>query len=115
MKKLIDELWGIVLAKPLDFVVWRDGKLELKELENIPKKSRGAIARIERSTTGIKVVFHDKIKAAELLLEYDKRIPAEKNNLLEAIVESTNGFVDTSDIEELEEDYDNGISIAEGS
>lgn len=116
MKKVLAELRGIVLARPLDFLLWRDGKLELKELKDIPKRSRGAVARIERNTTGIRVVFHDKLKAAELLLRYDQeQTPAEKNNLLQAILESTNTQVDLSDIDELEDDNDNGILIAEGS
>ena len=116
MKKVLAELRGIVLARPLDFLLWRDGKLELKELKDIPKRSRGAVARIERNTTGIRVVFHDKLKAAELLLRYDQeQTPAEKNNLLQAILESTNTQVDLSDIDELEDDNDNGLLIAEGS
>lgn len=116
MKKVLAELRGIVLARPLDFLLWRDGKLELKELKDIPKRSRGAVARIERNTTGIRVVFHDKLKAAELLLRYDQeQTPAEKNNLLQAILESTNTQVDLSDIDELEDDNDNGILIAERS
>ena len=116
MKKILAELRGIVLSRPLDFLLWRDGKLELKELKDIPKRSRGAVARIERNTTGIKVVFHDKLKAAELLLRYDRgQTLAEKNNLLQAILESSNADVDLSDIYEMEDDYDNGILIAEGN
>ena len=30
MKKIISELRNIVLARPLDFLLWYDGKLELK-------------------------------------------------------------------------------------
>ena len=116
MKKVLAELRGIALARPLDFLLWRDGKLELKELKDIPKRSRGAVARIERNTTGIRVVFHDKLKAAELLLRYDQeQTPAEKNNLLQAMMESTNSQVDLSDIDELEDDNDYGLLIAEGS
>lgn len=119
MKKILAELKRIVLAKPLDFLLWRDGKLELKELKDIPRRSRGAVARIERNTTGIKVVFHDKLKAAELLLRYDRQqLPAEDNNLLEAILESTNQpFEGQFTIEELEDyiENDNGLFIAEGN
>ncbi len=118
MKKIINELRSIVLARPLDFLLWRDGKLELKELRDIPKKSRGAIARIERNTTGIKVVFHDKLKAAELLLRFNQSaMPAEENNLLEKILESTNQPCDDWFTNEELEEYannDNGLFIAEG-
>lgn len=118
MKKILAELKSIVLAKPLDFLLWRDGKLELKELKDIPRRSRGAVARIERNTTGIKVVFHDKLKAAELLLRYDRQqLPAEENNLLEAILESTSQTMDDRfTLEEMEEYLkdENGVFIAEG-
>lgn len=119
MKKILKELRGIVLARPLDFLLWRDGKLELKELHDIPRRSRGAIARIERNTTGIKVVFHDKLKAAELLFKYEQMMtPAEENNLLDAILECTNQpLMGQFTIDELEkyEENDNGILIAEGN
>ena len=118
MKKILAELRSIVLAKPLDFLLWRDGKLELKELNDIPRRSRGAVARIERNTTGIKVVFHDKLKAAELLMRYDRQqLPAEENNLLEAILESTNQPLEGQfTIEELEDylENDNALFITEG-
>lgn len=118
MKKIVAELRDIVLARPLDCLLWRDGKLELKELDNIPRRSRGAIARIERNTTGIKVVFHDKLKAAELLLRYNReQIPAEENNLLQVILESTKQPVGNWFTNEELEDYtkdDNGVFIAEG-
>lgn len=116
MKKILAELRKIVLANPLDLLVWNDGKLELKSLNQIPAKSRGAVARIERNTTGVKVVFHDKLKAAELLLRYDQQQTAvEENNLLVAILNSTTGTVDTTDIDEMRVDDENGIFIAEGS
>ena len=119
MKKIFAELRSIVLARPLDFLLWRDGKLELKELKDIPRRSRGAVVRIERNTTGIKVVFHDKLKAAELLLRYDKSHPAaEENNLLQAILDSTkqpvNGWFTDEELEEYAND-DNGIFITEGN
>lgn len=119
MKKILAELKDIVLARPLDVLQWNDGKLELKNIEAIPRRGRVAVARIERNTTGVKVVFHDKLKAAELLLRYDRcQLTAEDNNLLEAILESTGKpSADLFTIEELEEkeENENGIFIAEGS
>lgn len=115
MKKIINELKAIALARPLDCLEWQDGKLELKTLDKIPARSRVGIARIERNTTGIKVVFHDKLKAAELLLR-TLGVPSEStdNNLLEKILEACSGPVDFSDIEELEDLYDNGVFIEQG-
>jgi hypothetical protein len=112
MEKILAELKAILFARPTDFLNWQDGKLELKDLADIPKKSRGAIAKIERSTTGVKVVFHDKLKAAELLLRFSQlQSPAEKNNLLEAIIDSIN--IEKNGEESV--NYDNGISLTEGS
>lgn len=118
MKKVLQELRNIALVRPLDFVTWTDGKLELKNLEDIPKKRSGAVARIERNTSGIRIVFHDKLKACELLLRFsDNGLPAEENNLLEAILESTRApFGSTAEIDELEgvAEDDNGIFVATG-
>lgn len=115
MKRIIRELKAIALSRPLDCLDWQDGKLELKPLDKIPARSRVGIARIERNTTGIKVVFHDKLKAAELLLR-TLGVPSEStdNNLLEKILEACSGPVDFSDIEELEDLYDNGVFIEQG-
>ena len=119
MEKFISELKNIALARPLDFLNWNDGKLELKELNEIPRRSRGAIAKIERNATGVKVVFYDKLKAIELLLRLDQlQAPAEENNLLQAIVDSTRdrlpGLFTMEELEEYAKD-DNGIFIAEGN
>ena len=119
MEKILKELKSIALANPMDFLEWSDGKLELKAPEKIPRKSRGAVARIERNTTGIKIVFHDKLKAAELLLRYERdQLPCEENNLLEAILESTKdpigGWFTIEELEGYTKD-DNGILIAEGN
>ena len=112
MKKILAELRKIVLANPLDLLIWNDGKLELKPLEEIPAKAKAAIAKIERNTTGVKVVFHDKLKAAELLLRYDQQqSAAEENNLLVAILNSTADKIDISDLEEMGDNDDNGIFI----
>lgn len=116
MKKILAELKAVALARPLDCLDWNDGKLELKELEKIPARSRAGIASIERNTTGVKVKFHDKLKACELLLRYGEGGSTnEQNNLLEAILSATRGGVDPTGIEEMESDFENGISIAAGS
>ncbi len=115
MEKILKELRSIVLSRPLECLNWREGHLELKKLEDIPARAKAGIARIERNTTGIKVVFHDKLRAAELLLRYDPGKPkGEETNLLEAILEATAGEIDTDDLEEVCAD-DNGVFIAEGS
>lgn len=112
MKKILAELKAIALARPLDCLLWDGNTLELKALAEIPKKSLAGIARIERNSSGVKVIFHDKLKAIELLLKYESpSILAEENNLLEAIVNATKDDLNITDIQELGGFYENGISL----
>ncbi len=112
MKKILAELKAIALARPLDCLLWDGNTLELKPLVKIPKKSLAGIARIERNASGVKVIFHDKLKAIELLLKYENpSATAEENNLLEAILEATKGDLDLTEIQEMGGLYENGISL----
>ena len=112
MKKILAELKAIALARPLDCLLWDGSTLELKPLADIPKKSLAGIARIERNSSGVKVVFHDKLKAIELLLKFERpELSAEENNLLEALLESTKEPFDFTELQELGGIYENGISL----
>ena len=112
---VLKELAAVAMARPADCLRWEDGKLELKE--EIPKESAAAISSIERSAAGVKLRFHDKLKALELLLQHSETAEAKaKNNLLEAILNAVRQPMDTDDIPEVEEgeDDENGIFITEG-
>ena len=105
-EKIINELAAIALAKAPDLLVVEDGQIRLRE--DLKPRQRAAVASVEKSTTGIKVKFYDKMKALELLGKYlglfegmDTREEKE-NNLLEAILQATGQEVDTCDVSELQ-------------
>lgn len=105
-EKIINELEAIAFARAPDLLVVEDGQVRLRE--DLKPRQRAAVASVEKSTTGIKVKFYDKMKALELLGKYlglfegtDAREEKE-NNLLEAILQATGQEVDTLDVSELQ-------------
>ena len=116
-KKVFNELLLIATVRPAECLDWEEGKLELAE--KIPKKIAAAISSIERSTAGVKLRFHDKLRAIDLLLEHMEKLGTtqeERNNLLEAIIAATSAAVNVDDIPELEgADNENGIFIEQGN
>ena len=105
-EKIIDELAAIAFARAPDYLVVEDGQVRLRE--NLKPRQRAAVASVEKSTTGIKVKFYDKMKALELLGKYlglfdGKDAGGEtENNLLEAILQATGQEVDTDGVSELQ-------------
>ena len=105
-EKIIDDLAAIAFARAPDYLVVEDGQVRLRE--DLKPRQRAAVASVEKTTTGIKVKFYDKMKALELLgkcvgLFEGKDAREEKeNNLLEAILQATGQEVDTFDVSELQ-------------
>ena len=101
---ILQELAAIAFARVPDYMD-SDGNLKgsLKPLQG------AAIASVEKSSTGVKVKFYDKMKALELLGKHfglfdGKENPDDKedNNLLEAILQATRQEVNTNDVSELQ-------------
>ena len=111
-KQVVEELAAIGFARATNFLRVSDGELTICDTETLSKADQAAIASIERSSTGIKLKFYDKMKALELLGKYMgmfAEIPKEEaahNNLLEAILAATQEEVELDDIPEVQQAAD---------
>ena len=106
-EQVLKELAAIGFARVTDYVEIKEGDVHLKE--GLKPLERAAIASIEKSGTGVKVKFYDKMKALELIGKHfglfegkDHVEETKQNNLLEAILQATQQEVDTDDISELQ-------------
>lgn len=105
---VLEELAAIALAKATDYLSISDGELIVRQLDQLTPAQASAVASIERSSSGLKVKFYDKLKALELL---GKALGAfecgvhlqQENNLLDAIVSSTGGEVSVDDLPEIQQ------------
>ena len=103
-QQVLQELAAIDFARVPDYMdIEGNLKAELKPSQ------RAAIASVEKSSTGVKVKFYDKMKALELLGKHfglfdgkENQQEKEENNLLEAILQATEQEVDTGDVSELQ-------------
>ena len=118
-QKIIEELMAIGFARATDYLSVREDKLEVRATDELPRSAGAAIASIERSTTGLKVKFYDKLKALELLgkccglFETGPEDP-EDNGLLEAILQATKGELSGA-IQEIQSTADDGHDLVESS
>ena len=105
-EKILDELAAIAFARAPDYLVVEEGQVRLRD--GLKPRQRAAVASVEKSTTGIKVKFYDKMKALELLGKYlglfegNDAGEETENNLLEAILQATGQEVDTDGVSELQ-------------
>lgn len=106
--QVIRELAAIGLARVTDFLDVRDGELEVLPTGKVSGEKLAAVASVERTSTGLRLKFYDKLKALELLGKYlgvfdgDHGEQPQENSLLEAILESTKEAMDTGDIPEIQ-------------
>ena len=106
-EEILRELAAIAFARVPEYLDLTDGDVRLKE--KLRPLQRAAVASIEKSSTGVKVKFYDKMKALELLGKHfglfegkEKTEHLEENNLLEAILQATGQEVDIHDVSELQ-------------
>jgi phage terminase small subunit len=118
-KAVVDELAAIGFASATNFLRVSGGELTIRETDSLSKADQAAIASIERSSTGIKLKFYDKMKALELLGKYmgmfegTAREEEAHNNLLEAILAATQEEVDMGDISEIQQTTDHCHDLVE--
>lgn len=120
--RVAQELAAIGFARATDCLSVEDNALVLKSSRELTPEVGAAIASIERSSSGVKVKFYDKLKALELLGRYMGMFDGlqdpgerEQNNLLGAILAATGKEVDTCDIPELQQAADSGDDLVEPS
>lgn len=120
-KQVVDELAAIGFARATNFLSVSEGELTIRNTDTLSKADQAAIASIERSSTGIKLKFYDKMKALELLgkqlglFEGDSQEEASRNNLLDAILAATREEVDLDDIPEIQQAADACHDLVEPS
>ena len=64
---VLGELAAIGFARVSDFLCVKDGTLEIRDIGEMSPDGAAAVASVEKTTTGVKVKFYDKLKALELL------------------------------------------------
>ena len=106
-EQIFQELMAICLTRATDVLDVSQGQIRLREPDQMKPEHGAAIAAVEKTASGWKVKFYDKLKALELLGSYlgvfgGTNRKEEENNLLEAIVASTQEMLDIHDIHELQ-------------
>ncbi len=120
-EQVITELAAIGMTRATDVLSIADGQVTIKEEAQMGKNHAAAIASVEKTSGGWKVKFYDKLKALELLgtilgmFGSAGKREEEENNLLEAILSSTEEAVEICDIQELQQTADPGNDLVEPS
>ena len=117
-RQVLEELSSIAFAQATDYLYMENGTLTIRDSEDLSKRHRAAIASMEKTSTGVKVKFYDKLKALELLgkamgLFDGAAAEQEENNLLEAILLATEKEVDTGDLPEVQQAAAAGHELVE--
>ena len=92
-KRILDELVVIGFARATDYLYTQGDTLVIRDTDQLPPDAGAAIAGMERSSTGIKLKFYDKLKALEILGKccglFDGSVNTEENNLLQQVLLAT--------------------------
>ena len=117
-ERILQELCAIAFAQVTDYLQVENGALAAQDSCLLTRQQAAAIASIEKTSTGVKVKFYDKLKALELLgkamgLFEGLAAEQERNNLLEAILMATEKEVDTDDLPEVQQAAEAGHELVE--
>ncbi len=107
-QNILDELVAIAFAKATDYLFIEGDRLCVRETEKMTKRQSAAICQIEKTSSGIKVKFYDKMKALELLGKEIGMFGGETEReggdggLMAAVLAATGEELFTGDISELQ-------------
>jgi len=116
--RVLGELEAIAMARATDYLSVRGGTLDICDTEQLSEQAAAAIASVEKTSTGLRLKFYDKLKALELLGKhiglFDAGFaPQEKTDLLEAIVSGTKEDLPESELQTLQQTADPGHDLVE--
>lgn len=115
---VIQELAAIGLSRVTDVLSLEGGQVSLQQALHTDPAKGASVAAIEKTASGWKIKFYDKLKALELLGDYfglfgGGQPEREENNLLEAILSSTKEDFTDNDIQTLQQASAPGDDLVE--
>lgn len=120
IQTLLCELWAIATARATDFLQVQDGVIQVRDTAQLSDAQQRSIAAIEKSTTGVKVKFYDKLKALELLGKYlglfdNRPEDTTQTNLLQCLLAATREEVNILDLPEIQQTADDSHDVVEST
>ena len=118
---ILQELARIGFARVTDYLSVEGNTLDIRATRELSENQAAAVAAVERTSTGIRVKFYDKLKALELLgkqlglFEGKTSQRGPDNHLLEAIVAATKEGMELSDLPELQQAAEDRNDLVESS
>ena len=117
-QQVLAELQAIAMARATDYLTVRQGTLEICDWEQLSDQAAAAVASVEKTSTGLRLKFYDKLKALELLGKHIGLFdagcaPQEKTNLLQAILSGTKEEFPESELQTLQQTADSCHDLVE--